>query len=54
MSKKKSMEVPIAMDVHDGIPDRDEHVSPKRLVIVLAIWTAWMGFLLYILLSAQV
>jgi hypothetical protein len=54
MSKKKKMEEPIAMDVHDGIPDRDERVSRKRLVMVLAIWTAWMGFLLYILLSAQV
>ena len=54
MSKKKKMEVPIAMDVHDGIPDRDEHVSRKRLVMVLTIWAAWMGFLLYILLSAQV
>ena len=39
MSKKKKMEVPIAIDVHDAIPDRDEHVSRKRLIIVMAIWT---------------
>ena len=54
MSKKKKMVVPMAVDVYEGIPDRDEHVSRKRLVMVLTIWAAWMGFLLYILLSAQV
>ena len=54
MSKKKKMVVPMAVDVHEGIPDRDEHVSRKRLVMVFTIWAAWIGFLLYILLSAQV
>ena len=50
---KKPFVPPAPVNVSDGIPDRVESPS-RRLLGVLLAWTAWMGFLLYVLLAARV
>ena len=51
--KDKTFIPPDPVNVSDGIPDRTDAPSRKRLIGVLLAWAAWMGFLLYVLLAAQ-
>jgi hypothetical protein len=43
--------VPQPVNVVDGIPDHAETRSRWRLPILLLIFAAWLGFLLYCLLA---
>ena len=57
MSQKKEKpekSPPRPVDVSDGIPDRVESPSRRRLVMVLVIFAAWIAVLLYFLLAARV
>jgi hypothetical protein len=52
--EKSEKSPPRPVDVSDGIPDRVETPSRRRLVLVLVIFAAWIAALLYFLLAARV
>jgi hypothetical protein len=51
--REKPLPIPRPVDVHDGIPDRVQTPSRKRLWLVLGLFIAWIGVLAYFLLAAR-
>ncbi len=50
---KPAPAVPAPVDVADGIPDRAARPSWRRLLWVIAIFAAWLAFLIYVKVSGE-
>ena len=51
MTKQTPTPAPEAIDVHGGIPDRQETPDRWRGVKVFAVYLAWIGVLVYMLVG---
>jgi hypothetical protein len=51
MTKSTPSPAPVAIDVVDGIPDRSQAPDRWRVVKVFAVYLAWIGVLVYMLLG---
>jgi hypothetical protein len=45
--KDPSPEPPAPVDVRDGIPDRSERRGRWPILVLLGVFLAWLGFLIY-------
>lgn len=51
--KKHAKPLPEPRNVVEGIPDKAERPAPHRLLWILAVFTAWCGFLVFLLLAGR-